>query len=123
MARLTDTNMTPAERRVFANLQRSVGYSPKVLYGRDLATNDAILQRILEKGPTVLYAIAVNGSGQMAKKGVREFRLLVAPVPVPAKLANGTREAVKKPRYTKGPMSAAHKAHIKAGMKKHFAKL
>lgn len=121
MARLTDTNMTPAERAAFLRLQRAVGFSPKVLFGRDIGTNDPILQRVLEKGPRVLYALAVNGTGQMAKKGVREFRLLVTPVPVT--LANGTKEAARpKPRRAPDSFtrSKAQRARIAAAVKKSW---
>lgn len=120
MARLTDTNMTPAERTAFGRLQAAVGFASKVYFGRDAAVNGGLLQRVVDDDTHILYALAIADAGQHGKKGVREFRLLIAPVPV--KLANGTREAVPRQRPTKGRMSAAARARISDGMKAMYAK-
>lgn len=123
MGRLTADNMTPAERAAFTRLQQAVGFAPKVYFGRDNG-NDALLDRIREEGVTTIYAIAVNGGGQKGKKGVREFRLLLAPVPVT--LANGTRDAARpKPRpHPKGARTwnKAERARISDGVKAAWAK-
>ena len=108
-------------RATFGRLQAAVGFASKVYFGRDAAVNGGLLQRVVEDDTHILYALAVADAGTHGKHGIREFRLIIAPVPV--KLANGTRPPKKPAVYTKGPMSAAHKAAIKAGMKKRWAKL
>lgn len=126
MARLTDTNMTPAERAAFSHLQAAVGFASKVYFGRDAVVNGGVFQRIVEDDTHILYALAVQDAGaQHGKGGVREFRLLIAPVPVT--LGNGTREAAQPRRRRAAPttartMSHAARARISAGMKAMYAK-
>lgn len=121
MARLTDTNMSAAERTALAHLQHAVGFAPKIVFGRDRATNSHILQRLLAEGTPLVYAIAEHDSTGNRKGGVREFRLLVAPVHV--KLANGTRPAAKARRpkaahaFTR---TKAQRARISAAVKKSW---
>src|SRR2546430_1335718 len=98
MPRLTESTITPAERKALKRLHEVLGFSPKVLFGRDRG-NDFFFRRLLDPGTSLVYALAVNGNGQKAKKGVREFRLLVAPVKVGA-TKNGTHESASRSRGT-----------------------
>ena len=81
MARLTETNMSAAERKAFHELVRAVGFAPKIIFGRDANTHNHLLARLVEEGTATLYAVAARDSAEQMQNGnVREYRLLVAPV-------------------------------------------
>jgi len=89
MARLTEHNMSPAERGAFQRLVQAVGFTPKVMFGRDKASNNHLLARVAADGDeerSVIYAIAMNG--EPTRNNVREYRLLVTPI------LEGTKAAV-----------------------------
>jgi len=81
MARLTETNMSAAERTAFLRLMHAVGFAPKVMYGRDRSSTNHLIARLTTNGESVLYALAING--QPRNDDVQEYRLLIAPVAEP----------------------------------------